>query len=301
MKGLSHSFTISLLVLTLAACDMTPAQEPAYLRVDALALADIQDEPWAGNTNSHITTTWVEVDGVNLGAFDLPMEIPVIVADGMHEVKLYPGIDINGIAGFRGVYPFYEPLVSNILLGKGSVSNLPIGNSPYVIAYGSNCMVGVNLEDFNSAGRTMVPAATSDTSWTTVSSAQLKFPPINGESNVASGMAILNGGIGRFEAVSNTAYSLPTGGDNVYVELDYRSTLPVTIGVIANRPSGIIQQPTATLYPKDEWSHAYINLVTEVSGFPDAYDYQIFIGTAKDSTGKIDTILIDNMRMIYCP
>lgn len=301
MKGFSHSFALSLLVLTAVACDMTPSQEPAYLKVDALALADIQDEPWAGNTHSHITTAWVEVDGVNLGAFDLPMDIPVVVSTGMHEVTLYPGIDINGIAGFRGVYPFYEPLVSNIQLSKGSVSSLPIGNSPYAISYGSDCMVGVNLEDFNGAGRTMVPTATSDTTWTIVSSTHLKFPPINGESNVASGMAILNGGIGRFEAVSNTAYILPTGGDNVYVELDYKSTLPITIGVIANRPSGIIQQPTATLYPKKTWSHAYINLVTEVSGYPDAYDYQIFIGTAKDSTGKIDTLLIDNMRMIYCP
>jgi hypothetical protein len=59
--------------------------------------------------------------------------------------------------------------------------------------------------------------------------------------------------------------------------------------------------PTATLNPTKTWNHAYINLVTEVSGVPDASDFRIYLGSIKLANGKLDTVLVDNIRLVYRP
>jgi hypothetical protein len=42
--------------------------------------------------------------------------------------------------------------------------------------------------------------------------------------------------------------------------------------------------------------------MTEVSGTPDAESFKIFIGSKKiDANGKTDTILLDNITLVYRP
>jgi hypothetical protein len=101
---------------------------------------------------------------------------------------------------------------------------------------------------------------------------------------------------------SADAFELPKGGKNVYVELNYKTTVPFTVGVYAYRPSGIEQKPTATVLPKDEWNKIYINLMTEVSGTPDAESFKLFIGSKKSvANGKTDSIFLDNIKLVYRP
>ena len=72
-------FSLSLLIVAfLLGCDTNTAQRPAYLSVDELKLAS---DPTAsfGNSSSKITSAWVSVSGTNLGAFELHMNIPVII------------------------------------------------------------------------------------------------------------------------------------------------------------------------------------------------------------------------------
>jgi hypothetical protein len=59
--------------------------------------------------------------------------------------------------------------------------------------------------------------------------------------------------------------------------------------------------PTATLNPTATWNHAYINLISEVSGVPEATDYRIWLGAIKAGNGKLDTVLVDNVRLVYRP
>lgn len=295
---------ISILFVTLS-CDTRSIEEPAYLHIDSLALLADPISNY-GNTSSKITTVWIEVDGVNLGAHHLPVTLPVLIeSEGPAEVVLYPGININGISSFRGIYPFYTDYRKTVTLQRGKTVVLPVGEDPRVLEYdfmgfGGNLIVE-NLENFENVGQRMIASTQSDTSWILTSTSELKFPPPVGETNNFSGMAILDSGVSRFEAYSMDRYNLPKQGANVYVELDYRNSVPFSVGVIAYRPGQILQMPTATLNPSSEWNHAYVNLVTEVSGVSDATDYRIFIGAIKDATGKMDTVLVDNLRLVYRP
>ena len=303
-KGALGLFSI-LFVIGVSGCDQNSGTAPAFLRVDALLLAPELNAPY-GNTSSKITTAWVEVNGVNLGAHHLPFHIPVLIeADGPAEIVLYPGININGISSFRGIYPFYTAYTTTTTLSAGKTTTLPSGGQTHVLSYdfdglGGNLIVE-NLENFELVGQRLVPTSQSDTSWILVSQLGEKFPAPAGEDNAYSGMAILDTGISRFEVHSLDRYDLPKLSANVYVELDYRCSVPISVGVVAYRPGQILQMPTATLNPTKEWNHAYVNLVTEVSGVPDASDFRIYLGTIKNGNGKLDTLMVDNVRLVYRP
>jgi hypothetical protein len=296
---------IALVCVSFSSCDTRTVEEPAYLHVESLALSPDPTSTY-GNTSSKITTAWIEVDGVNLGAHHLPVTLPVLIdSEGPKEIVLYPGININGISSFRGIYPFYTSYTQTAALTRGKTTAVPIGGNPRVLNYDFSGLGGSliveNLENFESVGQRMVATLQSDTSWILTANPDLKFPPPSGESNVYSGLGILDTGISRFEVHSMDRYDLPKQGANVYVELDYRCSVPLSIGVIAYRPGQILQMPTATLNPTPQWNHAYINLVTEVSGVPDASDFRIFLGAIKAGNGKLDTVLVDNLRLVYRP
>ena len=82
------------------------------------------------------------------------------------------------------------------------------------------------LENFESVGRRMVASVQSDTSWILTSDPALRFPAPASETNVYSGMAILDTGLSRFEVQSMDRYVLPKFSANVYVELDYLCSVP---------------------------------------------------------------------------
>ena len=296
-------FSLSLLLVAfLLGCDTNTVQRPAYLSVDELKLAS---DPTAsfGNSSSKITSAWVSVSGTNLGAFELPMNIPVIIdSNDTYDIRIEPGIDINGISSFRGIYPFYKPLDIQLALKQGDVTNFPQG-SKKIVEYDFNSNLGelvvLNLEDFEDVGRNLIPTDQSDTSWILTSNPDLKFTAPPGEGNIYSGMAILDTGISKFEVSSIENFILPRGGKDVYIEFDYWTTNPLTFGVIAANPGQIIQMPTATFSSNEKWNHGYINLLTEVSGSPLASSFKIFMGSAKLNNGKLDTVLVDNIRLIY--
>ena len=287
--------------LAIASCDTHRADEPAYVRIESLGLEDIDGCSWAGNSSSYITTAWITVDGDNLGAFDLPCEIPVIPKEGAQSIKITPGIDINGISAWRAQYPFYTSHEEDVVLTAGEVITLPTGGNGHVLHYGGPCLDPFMIDHFNSAGLNLSPSSLSDTNIYLITGPQ-KFPAPNGESNLASGEATLSPGMQRLELITSTLYDLPTGNEDVYLELDYQTSTEIVIGVIAHRPGEMTQAATATLRPKDYWHHAYINLVTEVSAYPDATSYQIFIGAVRtgEDADTTDVVRLDNLRILTC-
>jgi len=287
--------------VALAGCDTNRAEEPAYVRIEALGLEDIDGCSWAGNSSSYITTAWVSVDGNNLGAFDLPCEIPVISTGGSQHIKVTPGVDINGIAAWRAQYPFYIAHEEDVVLTPGEVLNVPTSGNANVLHYGGPCLDPFMIDHFNSAGMNLSPSQLSDTTMYLITGPN-KFPAPNGESNLASGESTLAPGMQRLELITSTLYDLPTGNEDVYLELDYQTSTEIVIGVIAHRPGEMTQAATATLRPKDYWHHAYINLVTEVSSYPDASAYQIFIGAVRteEAADTTDVVRLDNLRILTC-
>jgi hypothetical protein len=288
--------------LLVGACAPEVAVEPAYVRIPGMVLDPVESS-LNGSRSSKITTVWVQLpDGSFAGTFSLPCSFPVLLDEGFHTIKLYPGVNTNGMASFRSQYEFYTPVSvgAEFTPGRETVLKSP-GDTAVWTRYQDGVVVDV-LEDFEGAGFGFEPVSTSDTFWVRTFQPGLVFPAPTNENNSTSGLVRLGPDGAWFEAWSADRFELPKGGDNVYLELNYKTTVPFVVGVYAYRNSGIEQKPTATVLPKDSWNKIYINLMTEVSGTPDAESFKIFIGSKKiDANGKTDTILLDNIKLVYRP
>lgn len=299
---LTRLLAAAVLFAAVTGCAPEIAVEPAYLRINGMSL-DPVESTLNGSRSSKISTVWIVLpDGSFAGAFSLPCTIPVLLDEGFHTIKLQPGVNTNGMAAFRSQYDFYQDVSigASFKPGQETVLKSP-GDTTVWTRYDEGVTVSV-LEDFEGAGFGFEPVATSDTFWVRTFRSDLIFSPPANESNSASGWVRLGPDGAWFEVWTADAFELPKGQKNVYLELNYKTSVPFTVGVYAYRPSGIEQKPTATVLPKDEWNKIYINLMTEVSGTPDAESFKIFIGSKKSvANGKTDSIFLDNIKLVYRP
>ncbi len=294
------AFLFSLLLLASWGCTPDPVRIPAYLRVAQMGVET--NMATEGTSSSRITTAWVESDGEYLGAFELPLEVPVLKNKGAHTFTLYPGVNSNGIASLRSIYEFYNPVTVTVDLTPGKTTLVKQGTDS-VIKTSYETWAHIDLvEDFESSGFGFVPTSRCDTFYTRTYNPDHVFPAPLNEGNFSSGVVYFKASGNIFEAESIETFQLPKYGANVYLEVNYKSTVPFVLGVFADSPGQTLQKPTATILPKKVWNKVYVNLLTEVSGTPDATGFRLFIGSIKSaSNGKIDTLLLDNIKLVYRP
>ncbi|MDX5325298.1 MAG: hypothetical protein LPK80_03465 [Bacteroidota bacterium] len=287
------------LLLFLIGCrkEEKKAPIPAYLSIPAIRMkTDLATE---GTASQRITTAWVRLDGEYLGAFDLPAEFPVI-AEGNHRVEVFPGINLNGQSAFRFENEFWVKYEEVINFEKEKVHYLNASQDSLPFTEYNPLANVVIIEDFDGTGLNLEATSKSDTSLliTTDSAEIFRDPSIN-EPNKASGKIVLSKDTTIFELATIQTYALPKGGRNVLVELHYKNDIQFTVGVFANLPGQVIQAPVVTVFPSEEWNKIYINLVSEVSGYPNATDFKIFIGGVTREGASQPKLYFDNIKLIY--
>ena len=71
-------------------------------------------------------------------------------------------------------------------------------------------------------------------------------------------------------------------------------------GMYVNSASqGTIQAVTATINPSDEWNKIYINLYSEVNGYPNVLGHKVFIGAINYEGQGEKTLYLDNIKLLY--
>lgn len=275
--------------------DYHKAAIPAYITIDRIQLNT--DYTVHGTQSERFINAFIEINDIPLGTYELPVTFPVI-ANGPTKITVLPGVHQNGIASLPTPYPFVELYEEVLNLEPGKVFYLNAKNDsvPFT-TYTSNARV-VILEDFDGIGLSLTATSRSDTGIFRTSSVAEIFPAPLGELNIASGKAVMPARASVFEVVTNSAYELPRGGASVYLEINYKTQMPLVTGIIANLITQPIQAPVVTLNPNTQWNKAYINLNSEVSGY-NAIDYRIFIGALKTDAEANLEILVDNMKLVY--
>lgn len=278
-------------------CKNKEAQIPSYVTVSAFDIkTDFDTE---GTASSRFTTFWAVLDGKDIGAFEMPTTFPVI-ADGTHTLQIIPGINLNGITAVRNQYEFIEPftITQNFIPGQQYVLQSANWANPRT-AYRLNTQI-VRLEDFESTGVSFESTVKSDTNIIVTSQVgEVFIDPKIIETNTQSGKIVLPKGPSRAEFKSINSFTLPKFSENVYLEVNYKCEVPITFGVFANEPQQSIQAPVVTVLPTNEWKKIYINLVSEVSGYPNALDYHIFFGSINGDVAKEKTFFVDNLKLVY--
>jgi len=288
---------VSTMLIFLAGCERK-AQVPVYLRIDDFGLQT--NFATQGTASHRITTVWLEVDGEDIGAYELPIVAPII-ANGETVVRVIPGINLNGQVSLRNQYEFYIPHTQTINAPGGSEVRIKSGNSQYPITQYTPITEINILEDFEGAGINFKATSKSDSSLlVTTDPAELFTEPGLNEVNTKSGKVILPKGPSLVEFESINRYVLPKFGNNVYLEVNYKCEVPIIFGVFVHESLQKIQAPVvAVVATGGEWKKIYINLVSEVSAYPNAINYSIFFGSANTDSQNKKEIFVDNMKLVY--
>lgn len=289
MKHRTLLFTLAFAALLLARCDTTTAPEVAYITVDTLVVSAVGNQ---GTSSSKINTFWVEQNGAQIGAFIPPCEVPVLAGDNQ-EIRIIPGVSINGSYAQRNQYEMLNAKTFNWDLPAYSKRALSQNQSTFT--YSNTPTINV-IEDFDGVGLNFDRAQQSDTTLQVVGDDKGSYQHPGETPNKSGKITMAPTTIAEFRTPQ--AFVLPQAGANVWLEVNYKTDVPLTFGVIANEQFQSLQAPVVTLFPNDEWNKVYLNLVTEVSGYPNAGDFNLFFG-AINTTDDTALVFVDNLKLLY--
>ncbi len=284
MKKIYLGLVVLIPVLLTVSCDKNNDDLiPSYIQIDSVMVTgnlDINE----GTLSHNITDAWVYVDNELIGTFELPATIPVL-KEGDVDVLIKAGIKLNGVSGTRVPYPFYTDYeISNVTLTKKEITPL----QPEVM-YQEESIIPWR-EPFEDNDFRL--KETGDTS-------AFLTPVQEAFEGSGSGRVVLDMPTAIYEATSDTGYVLPRNGTPIFLEMNFKTNHPVTVGIYADNPATNNQQALVILNPTTTWKKIYINLTSAVLSTPTATSYRIFYGTTKTENEKTAVIDIDNLKLIH--
>ncbi len=275
-----------ILLLSLTTCEKFSGDQtiPAYLSIDSIYLTT--DYYLQGTASQNITDAWVYVDDDLIGAFELPARFPVL-KNGMHTVKILPGIKKNGIASTRINYIFYAEISKQIRLTEDSTTHLGVMKTTYTTAAGFTWM-----EDFDNISISL------DT--TSRSTAYIQKTPIGSPLTFEgshSGMVVMDTTMDFFECQTHNDFIIPYAP--VFLEMNFNTSNVLTVGLILYSTTNIYTVPIINLNKTNNtWKKIYVDLTTSMNAYPNVFSYRLYMGTFKDEDALQTTILFDNLKLV---
>lgn len=269
----------------ITSCEWINPEEktPAFIKIDSIGF---QTQPTEGTANQYIADAWVFVNGEKIGAFELPATIPIL-KEGPVELTIYPGIKLNGQSGMRGVHPFFTYYTSDVNLVPDSTLNVS-----YKSAYASGITFSL-IENFEGSGIVFDRSSSSDTMIYRTNDPDKVF-----EGNGA-GIIYLDNDRKEADIRSINTFILPKSTGYSFLELNFKTTNTVTVGIVANRPSESYFDPIVVLKPSDTWKKIYINLTPTVARETTALNFNIYFAAKLDNDKAASYILLDNIKLVH--
>jgi hypothetical protein len=258
-----------------------PAEEiPSYVRIDSISL-QINNSNLEGSASHKITDAWVYIDGDLIGAFEMPVNIPVL-AEGTHQILVLAGIKQNGLSSTRAIYPEYKGWSSSITLTRGEIVSV----SPVVEYYAATNFMwmcdfdqpGTNINDnFGPWPGRMIE----------VSGAQA----FENE----SGYVMLYSDTTEFYAQSSLSYQF-NGAYDIYLEMNYSCNQNFVVGIYCVQTAAYI--PWVEISASTSWNKIYIRLNDAVLTQPPGGSYHVYVAMKKDAAVANPWLAIDNLKLI---
>lgn len=274
-----------LLLLGSSSCDLINPEEqiPAFICVDSFNILPAAGQ---GTEMHNIVDAWVYDNEQLVGIYELPAVVPILTT-GDANIRIRPGIKLNGQVATRSVYQFVEDFSGTVELFEDSIvcvnPSLPFRtttSTPW-------------LEDFE------LPAQVSISS-TTLSEESLTI--ISGQEAFDGNSALLHLPADKniFECKSNASYDLPSGGATVLLEFSYKCNHPFIVSMFSGNSGGSVQTPIISLNPTDEWKHIYVSLTETASTIFQANAHEPAFGFVRNGTVDGDiNVYLDNIRLTY--
>lgn len=283
----------SLMLLSLGSCDLINPEEgiPAYIAVNSAQLNTSLSE---GSNSERITEAWLSVNGNFLGAYTLPSPSVPILTTGPTEIALQAGIKDNGINSTPDIYPFYDIYTTTVdLEADATVEIKPVYN------YRDNTQFAF-IEDFQGASQVFQDIVVGNEE-------QLTIVSEDAFEGGASAKITLDTSSIIFQAATLERYAnlVSSSSATVYLEVNYKSDVPVTFGVVGYA-SGATNGETIFspgFLPSENWNKIYFNLSLMISQINlDEYQviFQAFIPIeGGELTMESANVWLDNIKLVH--
>jgi hypothetical protein len=251
-----------------------------------------QTPPYSHSYNStNITDVWITMNGEILGNFEIPCTIPIL-SEGQHSFDMSPGIKVNGIAGSRIKYPFYEKYQTEIILNMNeSVYVAP--ETRYKTTTNDPTTPSFSFKEtgsFEGIGTMFEASSASDT--TVVIQNETVF---QGEYSAAIYLDSVNT---YFDVRTNTELDSLVFNTNTFLELDFKSNINFNIGlVIINDIEQ--KQELMQLYATDEWKKIYLDLKPLINMGNSLSKFKIYFEGSYDENEIKNSVYLDNLKLVF--
>jgi len=275
-------YSISFLFLSLISlpsCDTfdAEAEVPAYVQIDSVKVITEIEE---GTNHQKISDVWFNLDGSQVGVFEMPTRFPVI-AKGKRPVSIRAGVLKSGIHDFREAYPFFETI-------RDTFNFVGTEIIPYTPIFKYKPETKFWIEDFEDPG---IKLHTNDsTNYLT----QIIDPK---DANNHLGYVFIPDTVSAFQTY--TKENIELSNTPIYMEIEYKCDYSFGIGIIMHHMGGSSesQQPFTIVKPTDEWNKLYLNIGEQFSVNPGAVSYDIYFFFAADY-GTTSSNYIDNIKIL---
>ncbi len=287
--------SLILLLTSIGGCEILDPEErtPAFIRIQAPSVAT---DPSVSGTDSHdIQYGWVYVDDQLEGVYELPATV-YTPRTGYRNIKIRAGIHRNGMVNDKAQYPFYSFFSVNRQLSPDSTTVL---DPEFRYFDPQESAITIWNEDFDAPNSQNVQARPS--SDTTLNLTQDPSETFEGN---GSGKIPINSSNDFFLGASQGDFQFEVGAE-VYLELNYKTSDTLNIGLLAEYQSNTIKRSFLNLKATKRndgslyWNKVYVRLTKLVGEEPNANSYEVFIQTTLNKATSQGTVLIDNFKVLY--
>ncbi len=306
MKCLRYIFLLGMILLMLSCKKFSGSQEiPAYMKIEPWSFTSNYEQ--MGAATHAITDAWLYINGNYLGCYELKTHddgvytmVPIL-EKGDKKIQIYPGVKLNGISSTRVQYPFYKPYTVNTTLVPGEISTVTPSTTYYSI---DSTLVRVKMmEDFEEINNIKLYridttyAALEQISHRTDTNAWMD--PLDTINHYRSGHIHVGDSLRRFAVASGELTGLPTVGNYVLMEMDYKCDAEILIGMyIWSSQNGLQDKELYYLKATDTWKKAYINFSPTITENYNA-TYVKFYLKGSVLEGESADYYFDNIKLIY--
>ncbi len=291
-NNMSKYLFFILLSILLSSCNSFKGEQeiPAYVHIDDVRLEDNPDLI-EGYLDIEVDDVWAFVDHEDLGAYELPIDIPVL-EDGKHSFNFRPGIKLSGVASTRVYYPFFELIEQEIDLSIGEYSHPQLKTR-----YKSSTLFPwrENFEDQSSSLRRR-----SDSDTIMLVKNRGYTDTIYGQ---MMGAVYLTDARPKAELSTNyqedVGFEIVTVGIPVFVELSYKTNNEFGIGVIVKSGGVLYEEHVAVVRASpDRWKRIYVNITPNLEKYSEIDYLNVLFHAEKEEGVEEATILLDNIKLV---
>tara|TARA_B110000977_G_C11000583_1_gene463646 strand:+ start:170 stop:1069 length:900 start_codon:yes stop_codon:yes gene_type:complete len=273
------------------------AEIPSYLKIKAI---DLETDNFDGSDSQKITDAWVTMDGIFLGAFEIPCTIPIL-AEGEHEFAISAGIKANGISATRIRYPFYSicnlfynNATEQILEGKVNLYRDSTVTVSATTTYTDNTNF-LFIESFEDPGIIVEPSTESDTTLQKTNIDSLVFE------GYGSGLVELDSVNDFFELINSEFVTLNSIYNDNMLELNYKSDHSFKVGIaVKSTETGEINRFEALhIDSSSVWNKIYVHMTNQVNLGTTSDEFGVFIGMKKRANVETATFYFDNIKWLH--